>query len=301
MDRLIPMAPLHRRAVPRVLRILPLLLSPLAASAQEAQRLGPAGGEGGTAFADTCTVASVLVNAGWWVDGIQVLCRETATQYPLHGGAGGGHHRFDLQPGERIVAISGWTLGNSGYKVYGIEFHTDRRSSGMFGNGGDEKGRNAFRFDVPAGWAVQGIVGRSDARSLLAVGLDVVAASYAAPPPPPPPVMPGFGPRLVSPETGEVMDNGCDGSNSVDWRFAWTPVAGATRYHLWVARDGSANPAVNQQVSATEWAEARPGYIASHNLAGWQWRVRAMVNGVWSQWSQGRRFVVEPLGTDCTE
>ena len=435
------MPPSRRGTVPLVLVLLSVLFSPLSGSAQEVRRLGPAGGNGGSAFADHCTVAGVQVQAGWWVDGIQVLCREPSIQHPHHGGTGGGTHRFDLQPGERIVAVSGWTVGNSGPHVYGIEIHTDRRSSGMLGNGGDDRGRTPFRFDVPAGWELRGIAGRADGSALQAIGIDVVRTAPPAPvtqrlgpvgggggagfedacpaaavivnagwwidgiqlvcangrtmaqrggtgggrqtyrvPPgaritgisgrfdgsygakvysiqihtdrgssplfggggpdagqtpyalrvpdgytfsgffgragdalgavgivvvsgagggsvsAAPPAIP---PRLGSPQAGEVMDNGCDGSDVVDWRFSWSPVAQATRYHLWVAREGSANPMINQQVSAPEYAQANPGYIATHNLGGWSWRVRAQVNGTWSEWSESRRFAVEPLGTDC--
>jgi hypothetical protein len=402
------------------------------------------------------------VQAGWWVDGIQILCREPSIEHPHHGGTGGGANRFDLQPGERIVAVSGWTVGNSGAHVYGIEVHTDRRSSGMLGNGGDDRGRTPFRFDVPAGWELRGIVGRADGSTLQAIGIDVVHTapppapvtqrlgpvgggggagfedacpaaavivnagwwidgiqvvcasgrtmaqrggtgggrqmyqvppgaritgisgrfdgSYGAkvysiqihtdqgssplfggggpdggqtpyafrvpdgytfsgffgragdalggigivvvsgaggggsvstppPPPPPPPVVvlppppppppPAIPPRLASPQAGQVMDNGCDGSDVVDWRFTWGAVNQAAVYHLWVAREGSANPMINQQVGSTEYAQANPGYIANHNLGGWSWRVRAQVNGTWSEWSESRPFGVEPLGTDC--
>ena len=147
---------------------------------------------------------------------------------------------------------------------------------------------------VPDGYTLVGIFGRAD-DALGSLGIQV--AGGVAPPPPPSggPVPP----RLGSPAAGERMDNGCDGADGVDWRFSWAPVPGAAAYHLWVAREGAANPLVNEQVSSTEYARSGPGYIAAHNLGGWSWRVRSLVNGAWSQWSEQRPFDVEPPGTDC--
>jgi hypothetical protein len=212
------------------------------------------------------------------------------------GGTGGGRQLYQVPAGARITGISGKFDGSYGPKVYSIQIHTDRGSSPLFGGGGPDAGQTPYAFRVPDGYTFSGFFGRaSDA--LGAIGIVVVSgagggASVSAPPPTGPP-------RLGSPQAGEVMDNGCDGSDVVDWRFSWSPVAQAARYHLWVAREGSANPMINQQVSSPEYAQANPGYIATHNLGGWSWRVRAQVNGTWSEWSESRPLAVEPLGTDC--
>lgn len=428
----------HPRRAAAWLSLLTLATFAHPAAAQEVRALGPEGGGGGAPFADRCTVAGVVVQAGWWIDGIRVLCRE-AVEHPLRGGSGGGTHRFELEPGERLVAISGVRLGNSGDKVYGIELHTDRRSSGMLGNAGTERGRVPFRFDVPAGWELRGITGRADGQSLLALGLEVVrvpvvsrvgpvgsgggsafedacpvaalevnagwwidgvrvvcadgrgtplrggsgggrnvyrvppgaritalSGTYdgrygnriytlqvhtdrgssplfggagddrgrvpfrldvpsghtlasvfgrsvgdalmavgigvvpGAPEAPRPPRAAAVPPRLLSPAPGAVMDNGCEGADAVEWRFAWEPVPGAERYHVQAERAGAANPAVNAQVTAAEFARTNRGsYIMDHFRDGWSWRVRAQVNGTWSAWSEPRPFTVEALGSDC--
>lgn len=168
------MTPTRRLRPPLVLALVSILLASLPAAAQTGiQPIGPAGAAGGTPFADRCAIAAVVVNAGWWIDGIQVLCRD-GVHHAWRGGTGGGRHRFDLQPGERIVAVSGWTQGNSGNRVYGLEIHTDRRSSGMFGNAGTDRGRNPFRLEVPQGWELHGISGYADASALNGIGLEVV-------------------------------------------------------------------------------------------------------------------------------
>lgn len=109
------------------------------------------------------------------------------------------------------------------------------------------------------------------------------------------------GPELDLPFVGAIMDNACDGADRIEWAFHWRLVPGASQYQLWVAREGSMNPAVNQSVPEQRYTHvARGGYVASHNLTGWGWRVRAQVGAGWSEWSETRAFQVEPPGTDCS-
>ena len=110
------------------------------------------------------------------------------------------------------------------------------------------------------------------------------------------------GPVLLSPSANEVLDNGCqDKSDPVIWLFKWSEVPGAKRYHLNVMHAGSTYPVIDRQsVGIASFADyGESSYIAKHNLENWHWRVRAMVNGVWSEWSEDRGFTVEPLNTDC--
>jgi hypothetical protein len=135
-------------------------LTALVAPALHAQRTyGPVGGAG-QPFNDDCDVAQVRVYAGWWVDGVQLICRD-GTPTPHRGGTGGTMHVFELQPGESIRAISGAAFGEHGPYIYALQFHTDRRDSPLFGNAGPSKGRDAYRFDVPEGSEFLGLSGRS--------------------------------------------------------------------------------------------------------------------------------------------
>jgi len=108
-------------------------------------------------------------------------------------------------------------------------------------------------------------------------------------------------PLLLSPAEGEVMDNGC--SNSSDptvWDFNWTDVAGAESYHLYVRGASATVPLIDYSVlPRSEYQSETSGYIINSNRYSWYWQVRAMVNGVWNDWTEVRHFDVEPLNTDC--
>jgi hypothetical protein len=121
------------------------------------------------AFADGCPVQVINIQAGWWIDGILVSCQD-GRSFPRRGGTGGSAFSFPLQAGEKIVAISGFTRGNSGDRVYGLQIHTNQRSSRMYGNGGDERGQVPFRLAVPEGFEFAGFFGNSG-QALEAIGL----------------------------------------------------------------------------------------------------------------------------------
>jgi hypothetical protein len=97
-------------------------------------------------------VAEVRVRQGYYIDAIQLTCQGAAAS-PLRGGKGGGEQVFQLQPGERITAVSGSATAPGAPFVFSIQLHTDRRSSPEFGNHGPTKGQFPFRFQIPAGSA----------------------------------------------------------------------------------------------------------------------------------------------------
>ena len=139
-------------------------------------------------------------------------------------------------------------------------------------------------------------------RSIVLLAMFMTAPLATARPlpgqPPPPP------PTLLAPRAGAVLDNGCENrEDGVLWSFEWSAVPGADRYHLYVIGQAAKNPVVDDDKITTN-AYARLGrgsYIVGRvNLYGWRWRVRARVHGVWTGWSEERRFEVEPLDTDCT-
>jgi hypothetical protein len=107
---------------------------------------------------------------------------------------------------------------------------------------------------------------------------------------------------LISPESGAVLDNGCaDFSNKKEWDFDWADVNGASKYHLYVKGKYAIYPIINNSnLSTSDFHFENSGYIATHNLHNWKWRVRAYVDGNWLGWSEERSFDVEPLNTDCT-
>ncbi len=109
-------------------------------------------------------------------------------------------------------------------------------------------------------------------------------------------------PKLMFPDNAEVLDNGCLNLGSgIYWTFIWSEVPNATSYHLRVMGANAINPVIdNPNIRSTDYISKNPGsYIVDQNRLGWRWRVRAMVNGQWSSWSEERSFDVEPLDTDC--
>ena len=76
--------------------------------------------------------------------------------------------------------------------------------------------------------------------------------------------------------------------------------AGATQYHLYVIKSGASIPVVDKDdIPASSYHHVSSGaYIATPNLTGWTWKVRARVGGAWNDWSPTRSFSVEPPDTD---
>jgi len=109
-------------------------------------------------------------------------------------------------------------------------------------------------------------------------------------------------PTLLLPLNNAVMDNNCeDQSDSIDWSFSWSSVAGATKYQINVI-SSTGGTYIDEMVTATTFnyshgTDAEP----DSSRQGWSWKVRAgNDSGIWSGWSE-RSFDIEPLNTDCPE
>lgn len=109
-------------------------------------------------------------------------------------------------------------------------------------------------------------------------------------------------PQLFQPEAGALMDNGCtDRSDMISWFFDWGEVPGATKYHLYVMGRTATIPVINLELTQSQYLHQSMGsYIINTNTLGWTWKVRAFINGTWSDWSERRVFDAEPLNTDCS-
>ncbi len=106
-------------------------------------------------------------------------------------------------------------------------------------------------------------------------------------------------PTLVSPSDGATLDNGrTDGADDIVWDFDWSNCPGATKYHLYVKTSAWSGTVDRDDIAVSQYRHTSNGYIASHNLTGWTWRVRVRVAGAWSSWSPARSFQVEPPNTD---
>jgi serine/threonine protein kinase/Tfp pilus assembly protein PilF len=105
------------------------------------------------------------------------------------------------------------------------------------------------------------------------------------------------GPTLHKPMARATLDNGTfDGSRLHVWEFNWTEVPGATRYHLYVTGPTAMAPSISiPTLTAPSFRYEKKGYVADQNRLGSRWKVRALVNGVWSDWSEERTFDVAPV------
>jgi hypothetical protein len=117
-------------------------------------------------------------------------------------------------------------------------------------------------------------------------------------PPPlkePPVLTPG--PTLIKPAAGATLDNGSiDFSKLMVWEFDWSDVPGATQYHLYVIAPTAKLPSTNNPtLTSSSYRNESKGSVADHVRLGWRWKVRALVKGTWTDWSEERTFDVAPL------
>jgi hypothetical protein len=226
------------------------------------------------------------MRCGWWIDGITMLSQNA--HHSKRGGTGGDEKSFILSNGEKIISINGTYGGQYGDYIYSIQFHTNRRSSPVYG---EKRGNRNFNLKVPIGNEFAGISTKYGDH-LNAIGMlykEKKAVNVVAP-------------KLYSPAVNATLDNGCTTkADPTKWNFSWYKVPGATRYWFQVKNRSSTNPLIN--VYATTNSYAYTGQSGSHiarNLtSGWTWKVNAEVNGVLTGWSEERAFTVEAVNTDC--
>jgi hypothetical protein len=105
---------------------------------------------------------------------------------------------------------------------------------------------------------------------------------------------------MISPKNGAVLNNGrSDGRDSIKWRFDWLDYPGATKYQLYVIHVGAIYPVINITVKSSSYNHVSKGsYIIDSKRFNWIWKVRAGTKNSWLNWSEERRFDVEPVNTD---
>lgn len=125
--------------------------------------LGPSGGNGGHEFhgytvPDGATLREIRVNAGFYVDGIQLVYSDASgalVEMPHIGGKGGLHHTLTLDADEYVIGVS----GRCGRYIDSIRFHTNKRISDSYGG---HSGADEYRYEAAANGEVVGFVGRAD-------------------------------------------------------------------------------------------------------------------------------------------
>jgi hypothetical protein len=107
-------------------------------------------------------------------------------------------------------------------------------------------------------------------------------------------------PRLLTPEEGAVMDNGCaNGQNGILWEFDWEDCAGAESYEISLRHPSFEAPFDTPDLTVSSFTVLENKSFGEASRFGWFWMVRAKVNGVLGDWSPERKFDLEPANTDC--
>jgi hypothetical protein len=101
---------------------------------------------------------------------------------------------------------------------------------------------------------------------------------------------------LLTPVNGALLTNGAmDRSKLSVWEFTWAPVAGAKKYHLYVIGPTAKNPLINDaNVTLPSYRHETAAWIGYTSHLDWRWKVRAMVDETWTDWSEERTYNVEP-------
>jgi hypothetical protein len=107
-------------------------------------------------------------------------------------------------------------------------------------------------------------------------------------------------PELLSPGETEMMDNGClSKTDPIVWDFQWSGCPAAQSYGLFVIGANATVPVMDITTTGTSFRYESSGYIADQNRLQWRWKVRAMQDDGWGEWTPEGMFDVEPVGTDC--
>jgi hypothetical protein len=115
-------------------------------------------------------------------------------------------------------------------------------------------------------------------------------------------------PRLISPAERATITSGtipnrvvnspyCQDVVNVAIDFDWSDVVGAQAYELYIS--GSL---LSLSAHVDPYIDIDRIYTSSYHLLGdficegcpWHWKVRAKVQGTWQEWSDGRRFCLQP-------
>ena len=126
-------------------------------------RLGPSGGTGGFFFDDdpreASEIAKIVVHFGDYIDGVQIGWADATVAH--HGSCNGpavGEFDIFYQNGEKLRAIDGSigaNPGDGGPYVTSIRFHTETKSSQLFG----KQSASAFIYQMPGEFRDYSIVG----------------------------------------------------------------------------------------------------------------------------------------------
>ena len=110
----------------------------------------------------------------------------------------------------------------------------------------------------------------------------------------------GFSPQdLLSKPLGMLFENGDrEGRRMRMWDFRWSAVPAAVNYHLVVRHLEARQCLINRSdLPNPRYVDRQTSYILDRYRKGWRWKVRAMVDGEWTDWSEERTFSIGPMQT----
>ncbi len=156
-------------------------------------------------------------------------------------------------------------------------------------------------FDrLPAAFYVMDEEGTGDFSFSIGGEEDETPTAPPEPTLPPEPPSEGCVPAPLAPANGGTMDNGCTNhSDRMTWEFTWSACPASQDYGIYVIGSNATVPAIDDHTASTSYLRESTGYVANQNRSLWRWKVRAMQNGVWGDWSPESLFKVEPVDTDC--
>jgi predicted flap endonuclease-1-like 5' DNA nuclease len=127
------------------------------------KKVGPVGGEGGQPFdnyeiPEGAKLREIRLLTDRFVNAIQLIFTDkdgnVGELRPI-GGLNGHLEIFTLGSDEYLTAIS----GKHGWYIDSIQFHTNKRSSGIFGGKG---GDSEFILEAPKNYEISGLFGKAD-------------------------------------------------------------------------------------------------------------------------------------------
>lgn len=94
-------------------------------------------------------------------------------------------------------------------------------------------------------------------------------------------------PVLLKPAQGGVLPNGTrDRSRPRVWEFQWAPVEGAKAYQIQVQPNRGKRAWDESNLSEPHYRLTAKNFVPNQALLNWHWRVRALVDGTWTDWTE---------------
>ncbi len=110
-------------------------------------------------------------------------------------------------------------------------------------------------------------------------------------------------PSLIEPLDGGTVDNGCSNDGRFDEQilipFEWNSVTNATEYNIYAKIPNAQIPIVDVITSNINYTYSCNGCFT--NAYSLEVKVRALVNGSWTAFSNVTTVFYEPVNTDCPE